>query len=322
MKNKLILPFLMCAAILAAPDTTMADELISDTTVRRLDRDSDNLPLLRVLDLDRRNGVRINSVIVVALSRAGRGSLSLVMNGQNVATRDVGRDLEVIQIPLNRTLGRDIRSLQLDPRGNIVVSMVGVTVEDTNYGPVPPPSRPQPPHRPVPPPHRPEPRAECKLTLAQVIDFRTYKYVLKNLQNEVMAKSTSLDGIIKELETLQRNGVCRAIEQQELSITGAVTIDFRTYKNGLKLSASETISLGYNYVDDLLSEATKLVSAGFGYISSRQQRCEIGGSRVVDFRSYNYSLSQGDQLIDYNNDINAVGNTKNKLTEAGFCPRY
>lgn len=132
----LALAVLSLAAISAVPAASADEQLIASTVSRQLRGDS-RISMTQELMLYRYRG-RINSVVVIASTRQGRGNLELVADGYTLQSRAVGTQLETIQIPVHRELPYGVNSLELSFRGNFTVAMFGITLEDGMSGPNPP----------------------------------------------------------------------------------------------------------------------------------------------------------------------------------------
>ncbi len=101
-------------------------ETVSVRLHRRYQHES--LPLRRLLDLDGQyRGYKVREVTVVLRPNRSRGPIALVANG-DVVDRARPREGRVLRMKLddNRTLGRDLRKLQLDVRGKAFIDRIDV----------------------------------------------------------------------------------------------------------------------------------------------------------------------------------------------------
>lgn len=129
--------------------------ILSEQVDARLSR-GDQIPVRRLLDLDQgyRN-LEIKKLIVLAKSRAGYERIMAVGNGRQYDTAYVDDSLEAVELDLNRTIGRELRALQLRAGGDVLIHSITAVLEADRYDRPPhrptPPDRDRPPHRPTPP---------------------------------------------------------------------------------------------------------------------------------------------------------------------------
>ncbi len=122
------------ALAVLVPGVAMADEeLIANNQKQKL-VGMQAINVMDQLNLWRMRGMKVNSLIVVASTERGMGQLEVVAEGQAVAQRRVGTQLESIQVPLNLDGRREMRGLEIRTRGNFTIAMVGVTVEERGFG--------------------------------------------------------------------------------------------------------------------------------------------------------------------------------------------
>ena len=132
MKAKKVLAALTIAVGLMTAASTLAsaDEELASSNQKLILQGQQVIRLNDQLNLDRVRAARINSVIVVASTRAGMGQLSVWYQGAHVAQQRVGTELQSIQIPVRMDMrGRDFRGLEIRTQGNFTIAMVGVTYE-------------------------------------------------------------------------------------------------------------------------------------------------------------------------------------------------
>lgn len=127
---------LLTLALFAAPYSANAYDEVADQTLissnQKFELQGNRvIDLARIIDLRRVRGSKLNSVIIIASSKAGMGQVGVLLDGRMVEQRRVGRELDAVQIDLRRGLnGRDLFELQIQAQGNINIAMVGVTLED------------------------------------------------------------------------------------------------------------------------------------------------------------------------------------------------
>ncbi|OQW46924.1 MAG: hypothetical protein A4S09_03185 [Proteobacteria bacterium SG_bin7] len=119
------------------------------------------LPIRATLGLQ--HGQVVKKVIVIAMSRAGHGRLEVLADGRPLLIASdgmqsyekiVGTSLEVIEAEVNLQIGSSMQTLQLRTDGQILISLLGATVQNQ----ITPPPIPVPiPPRPIPPRPFPQP---------------------------------------------------------------------------------------------------------------------------------------------------------------------
>lgn len=121
------------------------------------------LPVRATLNLQ--NGQIIKKVIVIAMSRAGQGRLEVLADGRptlitssgmQTYEKIIGTSLETIEAEINHQLGSNLQTLQIRTDGQILISLIGVTVQNQ----IAPQPLPQPIPIPVPIPPRPIPQPQ------------------------------------------------------------------------------------------------------------------------------------------------------------------
>lgn len=131
------------------------------------------LPLRSILNLQ--PGTAVKKVLVVALSRQGGGRLEILADGrQQLITSNgmqsydkvVGVSLETIEAEVNLVVGQNLQTLQLRTTGSLLISLVGVTIENQGSYPQPVPM-PMPIPLPHPGPSRPLPLPPVLLVCSQ-----------------------------------------------------------------------------------------------------------------------------------------------------------
>ena len=131
------------------------EQLVSVQVNRQVFGQGNILDLNQLLNLGIYNGSQVNSVVVIASTRDGRGQMDLLVNGvASSIPQNVGDKLQSIQLPLNGALGQNIMSLQLRTSGMITIALAGVTLEQRQM-PQPAPNpypNPQPAPNPYPAP--------------------------------------------------------------------------------------------------------------------------------------------------------------------------
>lgn len=189
-KIKMQFGFLLAMLLLGLPFANSAsaeEQLIADQQVRFW-RGDQQIDLANYLLNAGRNSGRINSVVVMASTERGAGTLEVIADGQILSSQQVGTRLESIQVRVDRSLNFNLRSLVLHTKGNFTIALVGITLENGFGGgqPMPPaPQPPRPPHQPMPPqqpgfPHQPPvpPQAPSVIVGQQDVDalIREMKY--------------------------------------------------------------------------------------------------------------------------------------------------
>lgn len=117
--------------------------ILSEQIDARMSR-GDRIPLRRLLDLDQSyRNMEVKKLIVLAKSRYGFESIMAVGNGRNFDSAYVDDSLEAVELDVNRTIGRDLRALQLEAGGDVLIHSVTIVLESDRYN--------RPPHRPTPP---------------------------------------------------------------------------------------------------------------------------------------------------------------------------
>jgi hypothetical protein len=95
----------------------------------------ETIPLRRLLNLDRDyRGYRIQSVVVKVRPQKSRGRLALVANGHVVDRARSGQTRRIELTPDgDRTLGRDLRRLQLNVRGRAFIDSIQVKLRPPRH---------------------------------------------------------------------------------------------------------------------------------------------------------------------------------------------
>lgn len=129
--------------------------ILSEQIDARISR-GDRIPLRRLLDLDQSyRNMEVKKLIVLAKSRSGFERIMAVGNGRHYDSAYVDDSLEAVELNVNRTIGRELRALQIEAGGDVLIHSVTVVLEADGYNRPPhrptPPDRGRPPHRPTPP---------------------------------------------------------------------------------------------------------------------------------------------------------------------------
>lgn len=135
--------------------TDSQEVILSEQVDSRLSR-GDQIPLRRLLDLDQSyRNMEVKKIIVLAKSRRGFERVIAVVDGRQYDSENVSDSLEAVELRVNRTIGRELRTLKLRVTGDVLIHSVTVVLEADRWDRPPhrptPPDRGHPPRRPTPP---------------------------------------------------------------------------------------------------------------------------------------------------------------------------
>ena len=99
------------------------------------------LDILSALQINRAD---VDSLYVIAASRAPFESVQLELNRRSIGMINLNQNLQLIQIPLNRPVSRNMDRLELVGRGNVYIVEVGALVRRLDGGPNDPETPPNP----------------------------------------------------------------------------------------------------------------------------------------------------------------------------------
>lgn len=127
---KIAFQVLLYSAILGSfPTNALSTEYVVMSPIHVVHRGQGTVPLRQELALDTSyDGQTLNRVFVVARSLRGQAEVSLFGNGANLFRVSVANEYSMVEIPVHRVLGSDLRSVQLITRGGVEIAVVGVSL--------------------------------------------------------------------------------------------------------------------------------------------------------------------------------------------------
>lgn len=298
----------------ASEASQVNERLIAVQTSMRLNGAYNSIHLKRDLNLPRFG--RVNSVVAIVSSQYGRGVVEVYLNDYPIGSQMVGSQLEVVQIPVNRDLDREVRSLQIRTRDDLNVVMFGVTLDD-GYNPNPPPPAPYP--GPTPPPYpapNPAPvESNCKLIGAGIHNGLSWNYRI-SLNGSTLDAADNFGIILSKLTKLRQSGVCNTAMQGVCGLSGAGI--YRGLSWNYRLGIGDEMIDAFDNFDAVVSRKRELEAASLCFTGATTS-CNLLGPGVYRGLSWHHRVAIGDQLVDASDSLDSALEKMNKLRSEGFC---
>jgi hypothetical protein len=260
--------------------------------------------------LARMNQPLLSSLVLLASSDRGQGELDVIINGHSVTQyiQTVPMKRKAIQVDLN-IARRDIRSIEIQTSGNILVQSVTVNSSTQALPALDSSGADQVPGR------HPIAQDICDVQTAGVANglYMNYRIVLKG---QAIDGGSSLDEIANKLAQLEQAGICRRPSAVECSLGSAGVVNGQWAR--LVIKRSNAAFAGADTLDELLSLSQKLQDQRL--CTMAVHRCELTTAGVVSSGQYFQQrlLVNGEALLGAN-DLGSLLSQLNLLRRQNIC---